>query len=109
MTSTPKIKGIAFEFANGETLVVPPLNLASIELLQDRLANFKGGLDKESISLVIDAAHMALKRNYPDITVEAIKNDLVDLSNMESVMGMVMDVSGLKRKEIEQGEAKARK
>jgi hypothetical protein len=108
MTSKPKIKGVEFEFANGEKLIVPPLNLGSIELLQERLAKFTGAMDGESIALVIDATLMALHRNYPDIKREQIANDLLDLGNMEEVMGLVMDVSGLKRKELAKGEAKPR-
>lgn len=106
MTSKPKVKGVAFEFANGDKMTVPPLNLGSIELLQERLAKFTGAMDSESIALVIDATLMALHRNYPDVTREQVANDLLDLGNMQEVMGLVMDVSGLKRKEMEQGEAK---
>jgi hypothetical protein len=108
MTSLPKIKGVTFEFANGVTLVVPPLNLAALEVLQDRLGTFKGGLDKDSVGLVIDATHMALQRNYPQLTRKELVEDMLDLSNMEAVMQLVMDVSGLRRKEAEQGEAQAR-
>jgi hypothetical protein len=109
MTSKPKVKGVEFEFANGEKMIVPPLNLGAIELLQDRLGKFNGTMNSESIALVIDATLMALQRNYPEVTREQVSTDLLDLGNMEEVMGLVMDVSGLKRKEIEKGEAKPRK
>jgi hypothetical protein len=106
---TARIKGIETEFADGTKLIVPPLNLASIQVLQDRLATFKGGMDADSINLVVDATMMALQRNYPDLTRERVITDLIDLGNMEEVMAAVMDVSGLKRKEQEKalGEAKA--
>ena len=104
MTSTPKFKGVAVEFSNGETLIVPPLSLGSVEILQERLTNFKGGVDSDSVNLVVDATALALQRNYPDITKEKIKDELVDLGNMEAVMLAVMDVSGLRRKEQEKGE-----
>lgn len=107
MTAIPKVKGVRVEFADGTTLVVPPLNLAAIEQMQDRLTTFRGGVDKESVALVADATLMALRRNYPDMTRERVVNDLVDVGNMQEVMEAVMDVSGLKRKEQEQalGEA----
>lgn len=102
-----KIKGVNVEFSDGKTLVVPPLTLGAVELLQDRLATFKGGLDKDSIALAVDATLMALQRNYPDMTRERVA-DLVDLSNMSDVMEAVMDVSGLKRKaQASSGEAPA--
>ena len=105
MTSTPRFKGIAIEFADGTTYVVPPMNLATIEVLQERLATFTGGVDKNSISLVVDATLASLQRNYPDMTRERVVNELLDVSNMEEVMAAVMDVSGLRRKGQEQGEA----
>lgn len=97
------IKGIDMELG-GKVLTIPPLNLAALEQLEDRLHSFTGGLDKASISLVLDAAHMSLKRNYPDLTREHVA-DFIDVSNMEAVMEAVMDISGLKRKGIEAGEA----
>ena len=107
--TTAKFKGVQVSFADGTVLTVPPLNLASIQLLQDRLAKFSGGLDKDSIELIIDSTMLALQRNYPDMTRERLLNDLLDLGNMEEVMRAVMDVSGLVRKEQEKalGEATA--
>lgn len=105
MTSTPRFKGIEVEFADGTKLIVPPMNLATIETLQERLSTFTGGIDKTSISLVVDATLASLQRNYPEITRERVINELLDVSNMEEVMAAVMDVSGLRRKEQAQGEA----
>lgn len=107
MTAIPKVKGVQVEFADGTVLTVPPLNLAAVELLQERLVKFTGGMDKESVALVVDASLMALRRNYPDITRERLASELIDLGNMQDVMEAVMDVSGLKRKEQERGEARA--
>ena len=95
-----KIKGIEVEMG-GTVRVVPPLNLNSLEQLQDRLAGFSGGMDKESISIIKDAALAALKRNYPDITMEIVAEEL-DVSNMNEIFLAIMDVSGLRRKAIEE-------
>lgn len=97
-----KHKGIPVELG-GETYIVPPLNLGAVERMQERLQNFSGGIDMESISVVIDATHAALLRNYPEITREEII-DLIDVGNMMEVFQAVMDISGLKRKALE-GEA----
>lgn len=105
MTGLPRFKGVTVEFANGDKLIVPPLSLGQVELLQDKLTKFSGALDPESVALVIEATTMALTRNYPEITREKVKDELVDLANMEAVMLAVMDVSGLRRKEQELGEA----
>lgn len=97
--TTTKIKGITVTLG-GTDFVVPPLNFKSLQSLQTRLAGFSGGTDPESIQLVADAALHALKRNYPDMTADAL-GDILDLGNMQGVMEAVMDVSGLRRKSIE--------
>ncbi len=101
MSNLPKFKGVRQVFADGTELVVPPLNLAAVEVLQERLVGFTGELDPKSVALVVDATLMALHRNYPEITRERVVNDLLDLGNMAEVMEAVMDVSGLKRKQQE--------
>jgi hypothetical protein len=100
---TTKFKGIKLTLG-GKDLVVPPLNFRSLQQLQDRLATFSGGVDPESINLVVDATHEALKRNYPDMTRDDVIDGL-DLENMLGVMEAVMDVSGMKRKAMEAAEA----
>lgn len=95
-----KVKGVTIEFANGP-MVVPPLSLASVELLQDRLTNYSGTL--KDVTLVIDSLHAALKRNYPDIAREEVA-DMVDVSNMKDVMMAVMNVAGLVKQGGESGE-----
>ena len=93
---TTKFKGIPFILGD-KTLVVPPLNFRSLEELQDRLATFEAGVDKEARATIVDAAWHALRRNYPDITKDEIVDGL-DIGNMQELMEAVMDVSGLKRK-----------
>lgn len=103
MASLVKVKGIAVQLG-GESFVIPPLSLGALEQLQSRVADFKGDIrDKEQVATVIDAAHAALKRNYPAITRDEIA-DMIDVGNMAEVFEAVMDVSGLKRKAIEAGE-----
>lgn len=95
------IKGIDMELG-GRVWTIPPLNLAALEGLEARLQSFTGGLDAASISLVLDAAYLALKRNYPGLARDEVA-EFIDVANMEAVMEAVMDVSGLKRKSLEGG------
>lgn len=94
-----KFKGIKLHLG-GKDYIVPPLNFRALQQLQSRLSEFSGGVDPESIQLVVDCAFLALKRNYDDITEDQVI-DLLDLENMQEVMEAVMDVSGLKRKRQE--------
>lgn len=90
-----KVKGVEFEFADGSVFVLPPLSLGAVEVLQDRLMQFRGGLT--GTDTVIDAVFMALQRNYPDITRDRVAFDLIDLDNMNAAMEVVMNVSGLSK------------
>lgn len=99
-----KHKGIAVVMG-GVEYTVPPLALGALEQLQDRVSKFNGDIrDAEQVATVIDAAHSALKRNYPETTRDDVA-DMIDVGNMAEVFEAVMDVSGLKRKAIEAGEA----
>lgn len=94
---------------DGQTFICPPLNFRSLQALQVRLSGFKGDLSMESVEIVLDAAHAALARNYPDMTRDFLIDSL-DVANMTEVMQAVMDVSGLARKAHEDasmGEAPA--
>jgi hypothetical protein len=99
------IPGIEIELG-GRKLMVPPINLASLEFLHERLSAFKGGVSIEAVNTVLDATHAALKRNYPDIERSFLAEHL-DVANMHEVMQAVMDVAGLRRKEFEAGKLKA--
>jgi hypothetical protein len=99
MTEPVKIKGIPLPLG-GKIYIVPPLNLGTLERLQERLASFTGGIDQDSVSTVLDAAHSALVRNYPELTRDQVA-EVVDVANMAEVMEAVMDVSGLRRKALE--------
>lgn len=81
----------------GTPYEVPPIALGDLERLQSRLVAYQGGLDAESVGTVIDAAHAALRRNYPEITRDQV-GGLIDVGNMAEVFEAVMDVSGLKRR-----------
>jgi hypothetical protein len=100
-----KIKGIRLELS-GDFYVIPPMPLGALEQMHDRLDAYTGGADKQSVSTVIDCLYAALKRNYPEKTREDVA-DLVDVGNMQDVMMAVMDVSGMRRKQLEEDEAAA--
>lgn len=98
MSKIVKVKGIAIEMG-GQEWIVPPISLRALEQLQERLAHFSGGIDPQSVALVADATHAALRRNYPDISRDDVL-DMLDVANMLEVMQAVMDVSGLHRREL---------
>jgi hypothetical protein len=106
MTKYPGIKLTL----GGEDYILPPISLGALEQLKDGIAAFNGDItDGAQVSTVIDAALASLNRNYPDITRAQVA-DMIDVGNMADVFSAVMDVSGLKRKALEEsasGEAAA--
>lgn len=97
------IPGITLKLG-GNDFVVPPLTLGALEDLQERIKTYDGSISAPSIGTVIDCALAALRRNYPEITRDQVR-DMIDVSSMGNVMQAVMDVAGLHRRAIESGEA----
>lgn len=92
-----RFAGIAMEIG-GTEYIVPPISIGALEVIQDRLLAMTGKITDGPV--VVDALFAALKRNYPAITREEVA-DLVDVGNFGEVMEAVMDVGGLKRREVE--------
>lgn len=93
---TVKVKGVPFQFGE-QTYIIPPLSLGALEQLQEKIKQVNGNGDASDfnqVSTIIDCAHAAMKRNYPEMTREDVA-DLVDLSNMQDVFQAVMNVSGM--------------
>ena len=99
MSARLLIPGVEVDFGGGRTYTVPPLSLGALQLLQDKLAALATlpSTDPVAIRTILQGTHLALRRNYPDIT-EAEVAELVDVGNMPEVYECLMDVGGLKRK-----------
>lgn len=94
------IPGIPFTLA-GREYIIPPIALGPLEQLQKGIGEFTGNpFDTGQVCMVIDATFAALKRNYPDITRDQVA-DMIDVSNMAEVFQSVMDISGIRRKALE--------
>lgn len=91
----------------GTEYIVPPVSLGTLEVYGDAIHEFeKGTLGLAGFKVVTDVVFAALKRNYPDITREFIK-DNIGLEDAGDYFTAVMDVSGMKRKALEAGKATA--
>jgi len=85
---------------------LPPLNLVSIP--EDGGETFKVGHIGSGVhaGTILKAMKYSLARNYRGVPDWLIEQTL-DLANMADIMPSIMDVSGLRRKEIEAGKAQA--
>lgn len=82
----------------GKEYVVPGLSFGQIERLSDTIEEIQkagagGKLDKALIRKVSEVAHAALSRNYPEISLEQVK-DMLDTRNMKTVFAAIMGESG---------------
>lgn len=89
---TPKVPGKEVDIA-GRTLVIAPLNAASVKQYRDQIKQVHvGGLP--DIELVAKLAHASLRRNYPSITLEDVE-DMIDYGNFFDVWENLLNVTGL--------------
>jgi hypothetical protein len=95
------IPGIEFDFGGGRVYTIPPLSLGALQRLQCQLDDMQNAaaLQPATVTTVVQAAHAALKRNYPQMTFDDVA-ELVDVGNMYDVIACVLDVSGMRRKEL---------
>lgn len=96
---TIKIPGIPL-ILDGVEYIVPPLPLGFLELHGDQLSGDLSRLNSATVKLVVDAVHASLRRNYPELAREVVR-DALDVGNFSEAMEAVMDVSGLKRRGLE--------
>lgn len=85
------------DYPRGNTLTIAnqdwifaPAPLGALEKYQDYLS-----AETIPFNVIIDLAHISLKRNYPDITREYVADELIDVANMEEAIALIIKTSGL--------------
>ena len=98
------IRGTKVDLA-GETFEIPPLNFDAIERFEDQLRGL-GTLaavpTREQRGVLRGVVLAAIQRNYPDMTLDKLKQGM-DLGNMMTVFKAVISVSSME--EAKPGEA----
>lgn len=74
--------------------VLPPLNAAAFKTYRAEITKVFDERGLPDLAVVATLAHAALQRNYPDLSIEDVEND-VDFGNLVEVFEAVMNVSGL--------------
>lgn len=84
----------------GRTYIVPGLSFGQLERLVEKIerlsANKKGILTKQHINDVVEVAHAAISRNYPDLKTSDVK-EFIDTRNAKRIMDVIMGLSGLEK------------
>jgi len=101
---TDLIQGVAVTMGRKEW-IIPALSLGQIRRLTGKIegiAKHGSMLTEQQVSDVCEIVHAALKRNYPEVTIEDVE-EMVDMGNMRNVIKAVMGQAGL----VPTGEAAA--
>lgn len=93
----PEHEGVTLTIA-GRDWIIPALNFAALRSLRPQIealgsVSLSATLSDEQIDTVILIIHTALKRNYPDITKDAVE-EMIDLGNIKRIINAVMGISG---------------
>jgi hypothetical protein len=84
----------------GKPYTVPALTLRQIKALGGKIQALSGlnplSADEAALDPLLDVAHAALSRNYPDLKREEM-DDLVDLRNVLPLVNAILNTSGFKR------------
>lgn len=95
MTGMPRYKGFPLDLPAG-TVTVPAMSAGTLEDLEDRINALQAGTEPRPVQLVVELLHRCLRRNYPDMSIEPIR-DHVDLDNWPELLAMVMGESGYRQ------------
>lgn len=100
------LKGTPLTLGDGKEYVIAPLSLGALEDYGEAIkAMGNNALDPATIKLMIDVVHASLRRNYPEMTRDMVR-ELIDISNALTVFQACMNVSGLTVQAAASGEAK---
>jgi hypothetical protein len=102
----PRFAGVPFTLG-GQAYVVPPLSLGAIEEFEAAIEGFEAMPTMQQLRFVVDLAHRALRRNYPELQ-RAELAELIDIGNAFALFATILQVAGLIRVEADdEGKAQA--
>lgn len=92
-------KGVSITLSDEQQYILPAMNGAQFERL---LEFYEGAKDKpptalENYRMMFGAVGGALRRNYPDMTDEKLK-ELVESTQLEDLFNALVEASGLQRR-----------
>ncbi len=96
-TPTPRFAGVDVEIG-GRSYCVPPLSLGALERFWPFVQSLGNGSaaasPMELLAKTAELVHQALKRNYPELTEDDVK-EMLDIKNFRQVLDSVLTASGL--------------
>lgn len=96
-------------FMGGRDWVVPALTLGQLVALHEKIQTIATvtapELSPAQVGDFVEIVHAAVARNYPEVSREQLRDELIDLANAREVMVAILTGSGLRP--AEPGEAPA--
>ena len=91
----------------GKEYILPGLSFAQLEDNADDIDKVMNSKNEDMIKMINVAAkivHLAMSRNYPDLTVKEVK-EMLDMRNKEKIIQAIMGGSGFQMAANNSGEA----
>lgn len=94
----------------GERYVLPPLGLAGLKKWLDLQKAFSDASAAERFELNLEVVHAALVRNYPDLTLDEVKEKIHagEAVELAGTLTKILELSGMKPAKAEGGAKKKR-
>lgn len=98
------IEGMPIEIG-GKKYTLPPLGLAGLKKTAEMRKTFGDPNESEQLDATITIIHAALIRNYPDLTLEQVMEDIHahEVTELTGVLPALFQKSGLKSGESRKG------
>ena len=84
----------------GADYIVAPLTFKQLRALQEKfetMSSISSVVTLAQMDAIIEIAHAALSRNYPDISIDKVEN-IIDMGNAAQVISAIIGVSGMEQK-----------
>lgn len=72
--------------------ILPPLSLGAVEDFEERIEKMNTMTRGEQLRTIVDLAHRALSRNYPELTRDEVR-ELIDVGNANEVYLAIMSAA----------------
>lgn len=104
--STKLIDGVTVTL-RGRDFVIPPMTFGQIKRNAADISRIQSGgeIGLDMLPVMATIIHGAMACNYPEMTIEQLEEDCLDLGNAREAMAAIMGVSGMVA--AGQGNAKA--
>lgn len=86
--------GAPVRFGN-RIYILPPLNLIETQAVVEKSETMKDMSQEQVFAFMADVVHQSVVKNYPDVTLDQVKNEFLNSWNFRDVYELVLNKSGI--------------